>query len=646
MPKGGNGGGGNSGGENVIRGNKWDNLLAGTGAADRIEGKGGNDTLEGLGGNDTLNGGEGDDLLIGGLGDDIYDGGLGVDVAVFSGNRADYTVTQIDAETVQVVGPDGADTVTAVEVFEFADITQSFAEVIIPFEPNVSASNVVLSSTAVIEGESIGGDWDVLSDGTADADASLTQLVVATAPDMTAEIATLGVQSTGALATGETGSFAGVIDTSGLAAGTYYVAAVADAGDVLAESDEADNVSTWVSFTVEAQVVDYWIYSVEIRGSSDFDLNADPDTGVAGGNLDLGVTIVSDSNVGATEFLIETWLSADGVLSADDIQISSPNDVVTLELFEAATIEMSYDIDEFFVPGDYHVITVLSPTTPDSGPYDDPSDNTFTYWQPVSLTGGWQIGTAGDDLFEGTGVQQSFDGLDGNDTLNGDFVPGYFDGGEGIDTLDFSSQSEGMYVLGNYPSGSAVDVRYDTDAVAQTVPADYVDDVLVAPDLRGTAVDVERVIGSEYADNFSFYGTKVTEVYSGGGDDAVIGSANDDIIDTGSGNDLVAGMEGDDILTSGAGSDAFFFFREAMSDGSSTGHGHDVITDFDPMFDMLDVWLELVGDDYDPFNNLSETADGTLLAIADDSSVMLMGVNISDLTAENLTTSTFAVVGY
>ena len=138
MAKGGNGGGG------AISGNKRDNFLNGTENADLIEGKGGNDTLEGLGGNDTLNGGTGNDSLIGGLGDDLVDGGSGTDTVVFSGNRIDYSITQIDANTVEIAGPDGTDTVTNVETFQFADLTQSFAGLLLPLY-DLSISSIALN---------------------------------------------------------------------------------------------------------------------------------------------------------------------------------------------------------------------------------------------------------------------------------------------------------------------------------------------------------------------------------------------------------------------------------------------------------------------------------------------------------------------
>lgn len=76
-------------------------------------------------GNDTITGNTADNTLKGGGGNDTIDGGAGTDVAVFSGNFADYTITQTrSALTVaHNSGGDGIDTLTNVEQLNFADQT-------------------------------------------------------------------------------------------------------------------------------------------------------------------------------------------------------------------------------------------------------------------------------------------------------------------------------------------------------------------------------------------------------------------------------------------------------------------------------------------------------------------------------------------
>jgi len=78
------------------------------------------DYIVGTAGANILNGGAGNDILVGGLGNDTLNGGAGTDTAVFSGNRAAYTISILGGVTT-VAGPDGTDTLTSIERLQFAD---------------------------------------------------------------------------------------------------------------------------------------------------------------------------------------------------------------------------------------------------------------------------------------------------------------------------------------------------------------------------------------------------------------------------------------------------------------------------------------------------------------------------------------------
>ncbi len=92
--------------------------------ADTITGSSGANELRGRAGNDTLNGGAGNDTLDGGAGNDTLDGGAGADTAVYSGARANYTIPGAVSGTVS--GPDGTDTLTGIERFQFSDKKLAF----------------------------------------------------------------------------------------------------------------------------------------------------------------------------------------------------------------------------------------------------------------------------------------------------------------------------------------------------------------------------------------------------------------------------------------------------------------------------------------------------------------------------------------
>jgi autotransporter passenger strand-loop-strand repeat protein len=72
-------------------------------------------------GADVITGNSADNVLTGRAGNDLIDGGGGIDTAVFAGLRAAYTINALDATTLRVVGADGTDTLTNIELLRFDD---------------------------------------------------------------------------------------------------------------------------------------------------------------------------------------------------------------------------------------------------------------------------------------------------------------------------------------------------------------------------------------------------------------------------------------------------------------------------------------------------------------------------------------------
>ena len=110
----------------LLRGRGWSGDAAGDRYAgiEQVNGSFHDDILWGDHGNNRLDGSHGDDTLIGNGGDDILIGGFGQDVIVFSGNRADYSVTQTGFRTDVTHlndGADGHDVILHGEVLRFAD---------------------------------------------------------------------------------------------------------------------------------------------------------------------------------------------------------------------------------------------------------------------------------------------------------------------------------------------------------------------------------------------------------------------------------------------------------------------------------------------------------------------------------------------
>ena len=112
-----------------------DDVFTGTDGLQYLAGGGGSDLLSGLGGSDVLVGDGGNDTLVGGAGDDELQGGTGSDTARFSGKRSDYKVEQLQDGSFRITdqrsgAPDGTDTISAVESFQFSDKTLTAANVV------------------------------------------------------------------------------------------------------------------------------------------------------------------------------------------------------------------------------------------------------------------------------------------------------------------------------------------------------------------------------------------------------------------------------------------------------------------------------------------------------------------------------------
>ncbi|MDX3971417.1 MAG: M10 family metallopeptidase C-terminal domain-containing protein, partial [Bradyrhizobium sp.] len=94
---------------------------------DNAIGGSGNDAILGNAIANALNGAGGNDTITGGAGDDSINGGTGTDTAVYSGSWVNYAVTYTSATQTFTIAdlrsgsPNGTDTVTNVEYFQFAD---------------------------------------------------------------------------------------------------------------------------------------------------------------------------------------------------------------------------------------------------------------------------------------------------------------------------------------------------------------------------------------------------------------------------------------------------------------------------------------------------------------------------------------------
>lgn len=95
--------------------------LRGSAGADAMLAHAGADVAAGNGGNDRIDTGAGDDLLLGGAGDDTLAGGAGTDTASTAALRRQTSVSDPAGASGALSGPEGADTLSSIEVLRFTD---------------------------------------------------------------------------------------------------------------------------------------------------------------------------------------------------------------------------------------------------------------------------------------------------------------------------------------------------------------------------------------------------------------------------------------------------------------------------------------------------------------------------------------------
>ena len=563
------------------------------------------------GGSDNVTLSAGDDRFAGGVGNDTVDGGLGRDTAVYLGNFADYTVTPISGGRLQVsdsVYGEGTDTLTAVEVLEFADGSYE-GGVFTPFgDPN---------NTAPVAA-------DDAYDATEDTPLVVDALSGALANDSDPDLDALTVDS---------------------------FDAVSAAGGTVAMNPDGSFTYTGAADYVGADSFGYTV--------------SDGRGGFSTATVEIDVAAVNDAPVGAddsysgTENTVFAVGAAAGVLANDS---DADADGLTVDSFDAVstaggTVSMNADGSFTYTPAaGFTGADSFAYTVTDGNGAFDTATVTLTVDPAVAYT--LLEGTSSHETLDvrGFGVSYELRGLGGHDTIYGtdfgDLIIGglgndYQSGGAGDDIFRIEGTGQGLDIV---HGGAGFDV----------VEGGAGDDVF---DLRQFS-GIERIDGgagtnvllgssTSYWDLGGVELVGISLIDLAGGSDNVTLSTGDDRFSGGVGNDTVDGGLGrDTAVYLGSFADytltALSGGRVRVVDGSN-GEGTDTLTAVE-VLEFADGVYE--GGVFTPFGdptNTSPVASDDSYGATEDTPLVVdasSGViaNDSDPDADPLTVDSFDAV--
>ena len=224
-----------------------------------------------------------------------------------------------------------------------------------------------------------------------------------------------------------------------------------------------------------------------------------------------------------------------------------------------------------------------------------------------------------DDLFVYTDAFSDYDGIAGHLTSA--------NGGSGIDTINASAVTSNTLINLLLNTGTIDGVAMTNSDIQRVFTGDGNDTVI--GDSFWDFIDTGR-------GNDSVQGGSAAETINGGaGNDSLDGGAGDDTINGGDGNDTITGGLGNDSMNGGTGNDVLSGLGDFDTFIFYNGFGHDIITDFNlSTFEKIDVsgvagivnpadlfsnHLTQDGADllFDDLNGITITIENTLLATLD-----------------------------
>jgi Ca2+-binding RTX toxin-like protein len=531
----------------------------------------------------------------GNAGNDYYHGGDGIDVAEFSGNSSDYTITEITYNTFEVTdnragSPDGTDTIIDVNKLRFADGEQDVVIAGLNIVGDDSAEEIDGGSSAdYIDGA---GGNDTVNGGGGNDDLQ-------------------GGNDNDTVTGGEGGDFidgdAGDDNLSGNQGnddinGGDGIDTVNYAGTTVGVSINL-TTGTASSSTTGTDTLEEIENVVTGSGTDNITGNSEDNTLNGGGGRDTMAGGLGN-DIYVVDIATDVVTEDSGVTNGVDLVQASVSytitdaDIENLTLTESAAVNATGNASANTLTGNtgnntldggggtdtmaggagndtYKVDVVGDVITEAASAGTDTVETASTYTlganlENLTLTGTAAIngtgnnavntltGNSGNNILDGGAGVDTMVGGAGNDSLIGGVGNDSLNGGNGTDTADYSAAT------------GAVNVNLTSGTASGSLGTD-------------TLTAIENATGGAAADSLTGNSGN-NSLSSGGSNDSLNGGSGNDSLVGGVGNDALIGGIGNDSLNGGDGVDTANYASVTsaltinLSAGTATGDGSDVLT--------------------------------------------------------------------
>jgi Ca2+-binding RTX toxin-like protein len=526
-----------------------------------------------------------------------------VSVEVGSDGKKKIMVVDTWGDTGKVVLTDWDDIVeemTHYGKFQSAYVSRIIDDFVDEHVPNTLAGNsygswdgigpdlTVLATPDVVlaaDGQSFSLSYEIKNIGTFAAPASKVAIYLSSDATITSADTLLGTEQFAALLAGQKASGGGTFSLSGFAGGTWYVGVVADYDGKIGELSETNNIKTAL-----------------ISFGTDLTVAADPPVIAANGaSLSLDYVVSNNGPVAAGATKTGIYLSTDATIDKTDTLIGI-DDVAAIAGNAIRSAGGDFDLPAGLKAGKYYVGLIAD----HNGTITelDETNNTAIAGQ-ITLGADLDVRVAPvlDIVWAGTGG--TFE-LTYRLENRGNYAAAASQAGIYLSTDSTITTADRLIAVEDVAALRAGGARNEggTFTMPETVAggnyyigviADHNNAVSESSESNNGSPGIRLTIFSNGADTITVP-TAERAWHGLGGNDTITGSTGRDALYGDAGNDVLRGRGGKDTLIGGAGADKltggadsdFFQFNTASEIGRSLG-SRDIITDWDPAADYIDL---------------------------------------------------------